>query len=115
MREARWLASSFDANFNCRAFLWEKGGGMIDLNSLISSGSQLYLTDAEGINDQGEIAGTAFDPITGDTPAYLAVIAPAGQIAGDSAQKINLPANIRASLQRRLRPGRLGGGPTTQQ
>jgi probable HAF family extracellular repeat protein len=97
------VGSSCDANFNCRAFLWEKGVGMIDLNSLIPSGSppgsQLYLTDAEGINDQGEIAGTAFDPITGDSPAYLAVIAPAGQIAGDSAQKISLPANIRASLQ----------------
>ena len=28
---------------------------MIDLNSLIPSGSPLYLTEAEGINDRGEI------------------------------------------------------------
>jgi probable HAF family extracellular repeat protein len=31
------VGSSCDANFNCRAFLWEKGPGMIDLNSLIPS------------------------------------------------------------------------------
>jgi hypothetical protein len=76
---------------------------MMDLNSLIPTGSPLYLTQAEGINDFGWIAGTAFDPSTGDAPAFLAIPAPAAQIAGDSALKINLPANIRASLQPRLR------------
>jgi probable HAF family extracellular repeat protein len=93
---------SCDANFNCRAFLWDKGV-MMDLNSLIPTGSPLYLTQAEGINDFGWIAGTAFDPSTGDAAAFLAIPAPAAQIAGDSALKINLPANIRASLQPRLR------------
>ena len=101
---------SCDADGSCRAFLWDKGV-MMDLNSLIPPGSPLDLTYASGINDQGEIAGYAFDQSTGDAPGFLAILTPAAQIAGDSAQKIILPENIRASLQRRLRLGR----PTTQQ
>jgi probable HAF family extracellular repeat protein len=102
---------SCDADGNCRAFLWDHGV-MMDLNSLIPPGSPLYLTYGGGINDQGEIAGTAVllsNP--NEQPAFLAIPAPAAQIAGDSAQKMILPENVRASLQRRLRLGR----PTTQQ
>jgi probable HAF family extracellular repeat protein len=39
------------------AFLWEKGGPMIDLNELIPPGASLNLTYAFAINDRGEIAG----------------------------------------------------------
>jgi probable HAF family extracellular repeat protein len=39
------------------AFLWEKGGPMIDLNTLIPPGASLKLTYAFGINDHGVIAG----------------------------------------------------------
>ena len=39
------------------AFLWENGGPMVDLNTLIPSGSSLQLTFAVAINDRGEIAG----------------------------------------------------------
>ena len=105
---------SCDANFSCRAFLWEKRV-MIDLNSLIPPDSKLYLTYGGGINDSGEIAGTAYDPRTGESPAFFAIPAPTGQIVGDSAVKINLPASIRASLQRRLRLGHFGDGATAQQ
>ena len=105
------VGSSCDVNFNCRAFLWDRGV-MIDLNSLVPLGSPLYLTSAEGINDRGEIAGTAvLKSNPNEAPAFLAIPAPAAEIAGDSAQKMILPENIRASLQRRLRLGR----PTTQQ
>jgi probable HAF family extracellular repeat protein len=44
------------------AFLWEKGGPMIDLNTLIPAGSPLHLTFAEHINDRGEISGTGVPP-----------------------------------------------------
>jgi probable HAF family extracellular repeat protein len=104
---------SCDANFNCRAFLWDKGV-MMDLNSLIPPDSPLYLTYGGGISDRGEISGTAVlknNPDPTATTAFLVIPAPAAQIAGDSAQKMILPENIRASLQRRLRLGR----PTTQQ
>jgi probable HAF family extracellular repeat protein len=109
------VGASCDVNSNCRAFLWDHGV-MIDLNRLIPPGSPLYLTYAEGINDRGEIAGSAFDKSNpNEIPAFLAIPAPAAQIAGDSAQKITLPANIRASLQRRLRLRPFAGRPTAQQ
>jgi probable HAF family extracellular repeat protein len=105
------VGASCDANFNCRAWLWDNGV-MIDLNSLVRS--PLYLTWGGGINDRGEIAGSAFDPSTGDIPGFLAIPAPAAPIAGDSARKIRLPENVRMSLQRRLRLRHLGDGPTAQ-
>jgi hypothetical protein len=39
---------------------------MMDLNSLIPSGSPLYLTFGSGINDQGEISGST--PFSRATP-----------------------------------------------
>jgi len=51
-------ASRIDATpGNARAFLWENGGPMVDLNTLIPSNSSLLLAYAVNINDQGEIAG----------------------------------------------------------
>ena len=40
------------------AFLWENGGPMVDLNTLIPPGSSLQLKFAYAINDRGEIVGT---------------------------------------------------------
>jgi probable HAF family extracellular repeat protein len=39
------------------AFLWEHGGPMVDLNTLIPRGHSLQLTYAVAINERGEIAG----------------------------------------------------------
>jgi len=39
------------------AFLWENGGPMVDLNTLIPAGSSLQLVFAFAINDRGEIVG----------------------------------------------------------
>jgi probable HAF family extracellular repeat protein len=44
------------------AFLWEGGGPMVDLNSLIPPGSSLELTFAYAINDRGEIVGIGVPP-----------------------------------------------------
>jgi hypothetical protein len=33
----------------------------------------LTLVFANDVNDRGEIAGEAFDPVTGETPAFLAI------------------------------------------
>jgi probable HAF family extracellular repeat protein len=109
------VGASCDANFSCRAWLWDNGV-MIDVNSLIPVDSPLYLTWGGGINDRGEIAGSAvLKSNPNEAPAFLAVPAPAAQIAGDTAQKIVLPENVRASLQRRLHLGLVGGRPTAQQ
>ncbi|MGP0096037.1 MAG: hypothetical protein ACLPHI_03300 [Terriglobales bacterium] len=42
-----------------RAFLWENGGTMVDLNALIPPDSGLYLTNGYVINDRGEIVSQA--------------------------------------------------------
>jgi probable HAF family extracellular repeat protein len=46
-----------DTPGNARAFLWENGGPIVDLNTLIPANSSLLLVYAVNINDQGEIAG----------------------------------------------------------
>jgi len=64
--------SCADATFSvCRAFLWQNGV-MTDLNTLVPPGS-LSLIFANDINSSGEITGGAFNPATGDAPAFLAV------------------------------------------
>lgn len=45
-----------------RAFLWEHGGPMIDLNTRIPASSSLQLVYALSINDRGEIAGIGVPP-----------------------------------------------------
>jgi probable HAF family extracellular repeat protein len=48
--------SSPDCIQDGRGFLWENGGPMLDLNSLVPPGSALTLITAVFINDRGEIA-----------------------------------------------------------
>ncbi len=62
---------SCDAAGNCRAFIWQNGV-MKDLNTLVAPGYTGVLTTAQDINDRGEITGRAFDPATGERPAFLA-------------------------------------------
>jgi probable HAF family extracellular repeat protein len=57
---------------NCRAFVWQNGV-MTDLNTLIPSGSTVRLLVANDINNEGQIVGQAFDPNTGNAPAFLAI------------------------------------------
>ncbi len=77
------VGQSVGATF--RAFLYEDGM-MLDLNALIQPDSSLYLTNAQGINDRGEIAGTALDTATGAVVAFLAVPAYGGVSEADSSK-----------------------------
>lgn len=113
------VGTSCDASFSvCRAFLWEEGV-MTDLNALIPSTSPLFLTFGAGINDRGEIAGSAFNATTGQAPAFLVVPCDdrrdddqdcrgdgddfeANQSAG---RNVALPENVRERLQQRFRIG----------
>lgn len=54
------------------AFLWQNGR-MTDLNQLVVPGTTLVLTNAQDINDRGEITGQATDPSTGATVAFKAI------------------------------------------
>jgi probable HAF family extracellular repeat protein len=64
-----------------RAFLWEKNGPMVDLNTLIPANSGIYLFIATNINDRGEIAGSGVVP-NGDVHAVL--LTPCGEDDADS-------------------------------
>jgi probable HAF family extracellular repeat protein len=55
-----------------RAFLWENGGPMVDLNTLVSSLSGLQLISAVDINDRGEIVAEGLLP-NGDSHAALLI------------------------------------------
>jgi probable HAF family extracellular repeat protein len=55
-----------------RAFLWEKGGPMVDLNMLVPPASDVVLADPYSINDRGEIAVTGFLP-NGDEHAVILI------------------------------------------
>ncbi len=108
------VGGSCDASGNCRDFLWQDGT-MTDLNALVCPGTSLYLTGngvaGPDINDRGEITGEAYDPNTGDTPAFLAVPTDHCEAASSGAptgQKVILPESAREQLRQRKGFGRFG-------
>jgi probable HAF family extracellular repeat protein len=64
------VGRSCDADFNCRAFLWQDGV-MTELKQLVP-GYQGTLTIAADIDDLGRISGQAADPATGTLVAFVA-------------------------------------------
>ena len=54
------------------AFLWENGGPMVDLNTLIPPGSGIDVAAADSINDRGEISSEGELP-NGDNRAVLLI------------------------------------------
>lgn len=74
------------ASTNCteyqHGFLWENGGPMIDLNTLVLPGSGLTVINGDQINDRGEIAGRGVLP-NGDVHAILLI--PIGDCDDDCA------------------------------
>ena len=109
---------SCPADFNCRAFLWQKGA-MIDVNSLVIGPTSLHLINGNDINSRGEIAAYAFDQSNGEFHAALAIPCDAEHIdiagCADGSQATTavlmdnrqspaavLPKNVRDQLRRRL-------------
>jgi probable HAF family extracellular repeat protein len=92
------------ASTNCteylRAFLWENGGPMIDLNTLVYPPSTLNVIEGDEINDRGKIAGNAILP-NGDRHAVLLV--PNGECDDEcdakiAANEINAPITTQINL-----------------
>jgi hypothetical protein len=54
-----------------RAFIWEPGGSMVDLNALISPSLGIQLRNVATINDRGEMAAVAFFPDGSHGPVLL--------------------------------------------
>jgi probable HAF family extracellular repeat protein len=63
---------SGECEHDLHPFLWENGGPMVDLNTLIPPGSGLVLHEATYINELGEITGAAFLP-NGEEHAFLLI------------------------------------------
>jgi probable HAF family extracellular repeat protein len=63
-----------------RAFLWERGQ-VFDLNTFVPADSDLYLFEADFINDRGDITGPAFLP-SGEVHQYLLVRCGANNLEG---------------------------------
>ncbi len=106
------VGASLDANFDPRAFLWEKGV-MTDLNTLIAGDSPLYLLTGCSINSRGEITGLGLTS-TGETHTYLArptrsVATSESTSQGVISQRV-LSDDARNLLKQQLRFGRFGVG-----
>jgi probable HAF family extracellular repeat protein len=68
------VGSSFDCSdfVELHGFVWQPSGQMIDLNAFVPPESDLIVTDAETINDRGEIAASGMLP-NGDFHAVLLI------------------------------------------
>jgi len=65
--------SCFDKSLpKTHAFLWENGGPMVDLNTLVPPGTELEWAGGVSINDRGEIDGDRRLP-NGDIHAFLLI------------------------------------------
>jgi probable HAF family extracellular repeat protein len=67
--EEQVVGRTSDADFNGVGYLWENGV-MSDLNTLIPADSPLYIIDANGINNLGQIVGVGITS-TGEGHACL--------------------------------------------
>lgn len=122
------VGHSCDAtNTFCVAYIWENGE-MTDLNTLIPRGSPVSLFLAGDINDRGEIAGIAIDPVTGAGPAFVAIPcdeehghaegcedeAEEGSAAQGTSERLRVvsPESVRKQFQQRLGVGRFVTGMT---
>jgi probable HAF family extracellular repeat protein len=80
------------ASFFDHAFLWEDGGPMLDLNTLVAPGSGIQLVWAKDIDDRGQIAGLGILP-NGDTHVIVLIPCQEGDKCEDHA--VSKPAITR--------------------
>ena len=89
------LGVAFNNDFSkASGFLWEDGGPLVDLDSLIPPGSDLQLAFPETINDRGEIAGNGIDA-DGNQHAFLLI--PCGEDCGDTDGGENASQHVSAA------------------
>jgi probable HAF family extracellular repeat protein len=92
---------------NIRAFLWEKGGPIVDLNALIPQNSPLTLVFAANINERGEIAGLGVPagcaPPDVMTCGHAYFLIPDGNCDGDCQSRVD-QSQAEAELRRATAP-----------
>ena len=97
-----------DADFNGVGFVWENGV-MSDLNTLIPADSPLFISDANGINDLGQIVAVG---VTSTGEEHACLLTPIGEDPFDARpaarESVPRPEFALAERYRKLlgRPGR---------
>ena len=122
------VGGSSDCRNFLHAFLWEEGGPMFDLNTLIPPGSGMQLTNAFNINDRGEILAKAaplgFTPNDDADLGHLVLLVPCeadddeeGCSGNAEAATVGAPQNLAITNrttttlpQRHLSPGETATG-----
>jgi probable HAF family extracellular repeat protein len=91
------VGNSSDCTWAFHALLWEDGGPPIDLNTLIAPNSSLHLTNANNINERGEIAGSGVpagcQPADVDTCGHAYLLIPCGHGHADEKECGENPGN----------------------
>jgi probable HAF family extracellular repeat protein len=81
------VGGSSDCHNFLHAFVWEEGGPMIDLNTVIPPGSGLQLTNAFNINDRGEILVKSIPesvtPVDDEDLGHVVLLVPCEEDRGD--------------------------------
>jgi probable HAF family extracellular repeat protein len=111
------VGGSSDCRNFLHAFVWEEGGPMLDLNTLIAPGSGYQLTNAFNINDRGEILAKAaplgFTPNDDADLGHLVLLIPC-EAEDDEGCDANVTAANNAGL-RTLAPVIRSTAPTAAQ
>ena len=98
------VGTSRGGPYGTRAFLW-RNGVMTDLNTVTLSGSP-FLLAGNNINARGEVGGEAFDPSTGNAPAFVAFpISDSGMSAAPgtgAAPAQPIPENLQGRVRARF-------------
>jgi len=86
------VGGSSDCHSFLHAFVWQEGGPMLDLNTLIPPGSGLQLTNAININDRGEILAKSdplgVTPIDDEDLGHLVLLVPCDEGRGDCVNEL---------------------------
>jgi hypothetical protein len=94
------VGTSSDCRNALHAFVWEKGGPMLDLNQLIPPGSGWVLTNAFNVNDRGEILAKAapvgFTPDDDADLGHLTLLVPCEEDGSDCENSIERPESLSA-------------------
>ena len=98
------VGGSSDCHNFLHAFVWEEGGPMLDLNTLIPPGSGLQLTNAININDRGEILAKSdpvgVAPIDDEDFGHLVLLVPCDEGLGDCENELAVStATVSPSLR----------------
>jgi probable HAF family extracellular repeat protein len=90
------VGASFELDVaDLHGFLWEDGGPIVDLNTLVPPGSSVFVPNAIGINDRGEIAAKGALP-NGDEHAVLLIPCDENHpgVAGCDYSMVDAPAAV---------------------